>query len=242
MGGYGKSGSGIEEALVPVEREALADQVASRLRDAIASGHMAPGDHVVESAIARDLGLSRAPVREAIRMLCQQGLMTQKPNRGFFVRQLNAREVEDLFGLMICLEIYALQTYFDKPNGFALNELTAFLKALKKNGRPKNLDQTSRNELHIHRLICGLSQNAAVIETFAEKVGVLSVLSSQVPGAAPNSVELAIVFDPLIEHVLKMQKSEARRFLRTHLNKRCRECIQALEAGPEPFSASDTVA
>ncbi|MEM1139222.1 MAG: GntR family transcriptional regulator [Pseudomonadota bacterium] len=216
--------------------------MASRLRDAVANGHIAPGDHVVESAIARDLGLSRAPVREAIRMLCQQGLMTQKPNRGFFVRQLSAGEIEDIFGLMVCLEVYALQCYFDQPDGFALKELTTFLKTLKKNGRPKNLSQIARNELHIHRLICGLSQNQAVIETFAEKVSVLSVMSSIVPAAAPTSVQLAEVFDPLIDAIMKMEKSEARRFLRAHLAKRSKDFVSCADGVMDTYTASNTVA
>ena len=74
----------------PVGLPALAEtdlvgQVARRLTEAIVQGRLQPGSKVVEAGIARELGVSRAPVREAARLLEQQGLLVAHPRRGFFV-------------------------------------------------------------------------------------------------------------------------------------------------------------
>ena len=61
----------------------LVGQVARRLTEAIVQGRLPPGSKVVEAGIARELGVSRAPVREAARLLEQQGLLVANPRRGF---------------------------------------------------------------------------------------------------------------------------------------------------------------
>jgi len=96
----------------PVGLAALADtdlvgQVARILTKAIIEGQLSPGAKVVEAAVARELGISRAPVREAARLLEQQGLLIQHPRRGFFVRRLEARDIDEIYDLRVCVECHA---------------------------------------------------------------------------------------------------------------------------------------
>ena len=88
---------------LPVGLPALTDsdlvgQVARILTQAVVQGRLPPGSKVVEAGIARELGISRAPVREAARLLEKQGLLVAKP-RGLFVRKL---EIETSTRSMIC--------------------------------------------------------------------------------------------------------------------------------------------
>ena len=69
----------------------------------------APGQRLVEQRIAAELGLSRTPVREALRMLEAEGLVVSERNRGAIVRPLSPTEVVDLYGLRIRLESYAAE-------------------------------------------------------------------------------------------------------------------------------------
>jgi DNA-binding GntR family transcriptional regulator len=96
----------------PVGLIALADtdlvgQVARILTQAIISGQLLPGAKVVEAGVARELGISRAPVREAARLLERQGLLVANPRRGFFVRKLEAIDIDEIYDLRICVECHA---------------------------------------------------------------------------------------------------------------------------------------
>ena len=70
-------------------------------------GRLPPGSKVVEAGIARELGVSRAPVREAARLLEQQGLLVASPRRGFFVRKFAADDIDDIYDLRLCVERHA---------------------------------------------------------------------------------------------------------------------------------------
>src|SRR6266404_7808108 len=94
---------------LPVGLPALADsdlvgQVARILTQAILEGRLPPGAKVVEAGIARELGISRAPVREAARLLESQGLLVASPRRGFFVRKFAADDIDDIYDLRLCVE------------------------------------------------------------------------------------------------------------------------------------------
>ncbi len=88
----------------PLARDALSQRVAQMLTDAIVSGRLKPGDRVAESVIARELGVSRAPVREAGRLLESAGLLVSKANRGFFVRTIDSEDLDSLYELRLCIE------------------------------------------------------------------------------------------------------------------------------------------
>jgi len=78
-----------------------------RVRAAIVENRYPPGQRLVEQRLAEELGLSRTPIREALRMLEAEGLVVSERNRGAMVRPLSTTEVVDLYGLRIRLESYA---------------------------------------------------------------------------------------------------------------------------------------
>jgi DNA-binding GntR family transcriptional regulator len=81
----------------------------AQVRAAIVENRYPPGQRLVEQRIAEELGLSRTPVREALRMLQAEGLVVSERNRGAMVRPLSETEVVDLYGLRIRLESYAVE-------------------------------------------------------------------------------------------------------------------------------------
>ncbi|MBB3665025.1 MULTISPECIES: GntR family transcriptional regulator [Prauserella salsuginis group] len=89
-------------------RAPLREQVRDILHARIAEGELRPGDRLLEHDLAAELGISRVPVREAIRMLQSEGLLEVLPRRGgVFVRSLNRRELEELFDVREALEVLA---------------------------------------------------------------------------------------------------------------------------------------
>ncbi|MGY6496702.1 MAG: GntR family transcriptional regulator [Microcella sp.] len=76
----------------PISRVLLSDQVYDRIRSLILDGSVAPGERLVESEIARSLSVSQAPVREAIKKLVHEGLVTSVPRKGSYVTEISTDE------------------------------------------------------------------------------------------------------------------------------------------------------
>ncbi|EHQ89446.1 GntR family transcriptional regulator [Desulfosporosinus youngiae] len=95
-----------EKRLVPGNLSSL---VVDYLKNKILSGHFKEGDHVTEVNIAAELGISRAPVREGIRELQNQGLMKSVPRKGNFVVRMGLEDVREIFDIRILLENSVLE-------------------------------------------------------------------------------------------------------------------------------------
>jgi len=93
----------------PLHAASLVDLAARRLRAEILSGELAPGERIVEEQLTRRFGTSRAPLREALRLLGQQGLVEHLPRRGVRVTRLSARDIDELFTLRDALEQFAVR-------------------------------------------------------------------------------------------------------------------------------------
>jgi DNA-binding GntR family transcriptional regulator len=91
----------------PDRRGAKGQGVADRLSDAILDGRLAPGQRLVEVDLTRALGVSRGPIREALRRLAAEGLVELVPNRGALVRRLAMTEALELFEIRTELEAFA---------------------------------------------------------------------------------------------------------------------------------------
>jgi len=96
-----------------------------QLRAAIVENRYGPGQRLIEQRIAEELGLSRTPVREALRRLEAEGLVVSERNRGAMVRPLSSTEVTDLYGLRIRLESYAAEVGTERATEEELGELVA---------------------------------------------------------------------------------------------------------------------
>ena len=83
---------------------ALYQEVAERLRQRIFSHELAPGDWIDEQRLAEQYGISRTPLREALKVLASEGLVELKPRRGCYVTEISRQDLDDIFPLMALLE------------------------------------------------------------------------------------------------------------------------------------------
>jgi DNA-binding GntR family transcriptional regulator len=83
---------------------ALYEQVAERLRARIFAHELAPGGWIDEQALASEYGISRTPLREALKVLAAEGLVMLKPRRGCYVTQLSEQDIDEVFPVMALLE------------------------------------------------------------------------------------------------------------------------------------------
>ncbi|KNX39414.1 GntR family transcriptional regulator [Luteipulveratus halotolerans] len=87
----------MRSTLEPVLQESTASMVADRVREAIATGDIPPGAQLGEADLARQLGVSRGPLREGLQRLTQEGLLLSYRNRGLFVIEMTAERVRDMY-------------------------------------------------------------------------------------------------------------------------------------------------
>jgi DNA-binding GntR family transcriptional regulator len=90
-----------------IVRPSLHNELVQRVRDLVIEGHLKPGQKVPEAELCRTLGVSRTPMREALKVLAAEGLLTLLPNRGAIVAKITAEEIDELFPIMGALEALA---------------------------------------------------------------------------------------------------------------------------------------
>jgi DNA-binding GntR family transcriptional regulator len=113
----------------------LYEEVAELLRQRIFAakpGDMEPGAWIDELRLAEEYGISRTPLREAIKVLAAEGLVTMKMRRGAYVTEVNAKDLRDVFHLMAVLEADAAATVADKATAAQIQALEALHQQLEK--------------------------------------------------------------------------------------------------------------
>ena len=104
---------------------ALYQEVAERLRQRIFSHELPPGTWVDEQALAEHYGISRTPLREALKVLASEGLVTLKPRRGCYVTEISERDLDEVFAVMSMLEGECARSSATKASAADLERLRA---------------------------------------------------------------------------------------------------------------------
>lgn len=89
---------------IRIAQPALYEEVAERLRQRIFAHELPPGTWIDEQALAEDYGISRTPLREALKVLASEGLVTLKPRRGCYVTELSGSDIQEIFPIIAMLE------------------------------------------------------------------------------------------------------------------------------------------
>jgi len=96
-----------EHAILPVVRHSLHDELVERIRDMIIEGQLEPGSRIHEGQLGLALGVSRTPLREALKFVASEGLIDLVPGRGGVVRRLTPQDVRHMLDVLIALETLA---------------------------------------------------------------------------------------------------------------------------------------
>jgi DNA-binding GntR family transcriptional regulator len=141
-------------ALIEVSEFASVNQaVYSALRKAIFDSTLRAGDRIVEVEVARELGISRAPVREALHRLRQAGLVEHKPRRGWFVARLSPEDMWDIYNVRAFVEGLAARRVARDGSPEVLTELESLLEKMMLSAQDGDLDELATNDVQFHELI-----------------------------------------------------------------------------------------
>ncbi len=155
------------ERFQPLNRDGLVDRVANLLAEAIMAGRIRPGARLSESTIARDMGVSRAPVREAARLLESSGLVEYHTNRGFFVQTVSSAALDNLYEFRIVIERAAIARLVAEGADDTLPRLHAQLRELYRVAEAgEDMVRQVEADMQFHRLICQGSGNPRFLTVF----------------------------------------------------------------------------
>jgi len=128
-------------AVVTLTPRALYEEVAEQLRQRIFRRELEPGSWIDELKIAEEFGISRTPLREALKVLAAEGLVTMKVRRGAYVTEVSERDLADVYHLLALLESDAVAVVAERASEAQVAELKALHAELEAAARPGKVDR-----------------------------------------------------------------------------------------------------
>ena len=98
----------------PPTTSSLGASIVTTLKERIIAWQYPPEHRLTEEGLCREFCVSRSPVREALRVLATNGFVRRLPNRGYAVRQVNLNEIEELYGVRLALELFAIEALAER--------------------------------------------------------------------------------------------------------------------------------
>ena len=157
--------------LPQLKNTSIREQTLDALREAILNGELKPGQTLIEMDLARQLGVSRAPIREALRILNSEALVETVPYHGTTVRRLSRADIEEIYSMRVLLETFAIERIVQAGKTDELGGLREIVAQMVIGGRDKDirrlnwLDRDFHDALIAmsgHRLLAAMWQNVSM--------------------------------------------------------------------------------
>jgi Transcriptional regulators len=151
----------------PIEKRPLyRDEIRNAIKKAIMTGELKPGDRIIETRWARELGVSQSPVREAIRELEMIGLVENIPYQGCFVRKVTKKDMRDSYKVRLYLEKLGIQGAVKNVNEKQIEEIRSILKDMETAAEENNFDLYIKKDVLFHKKIVAISQNEILLRSW----------------------------------------------------------------------------
>lgn len=142
----------------------IRERVVDALRDAIIAGRLKPGERIRERELVALLGVSRSPLREAIRILETEGLISTLAHRGARVSELSAADLRDMLDVRIMLETFAARLAIERLDDAALQAMEAQVNRARAAGARVDLEANFELGLGFHDMLVAASGNRKVAQ------------------------------------------------------------------------------
>lgn len=196
----------------------LREVVFENIRTAIQSGELRPGERLMEVQLAESLGVSRTPVREAIRKLEKAGLVTITPRRGVYVAEISLEDTENILEIRGCLEGKAAELAAERISKEQVDALRACLTSFIEHMEKNQMKEALKEDVQFHRIIRQASKNQQLIqilEDLSEQVNRFRMVYLKDAAEAPSlPEEHTKIYHALTER----SPMETRRAMEAHMD------------------------
>lgn len=196
---------------------ALRHEVRKHLRNQIFEGTLQPGVRIVESRLARELGISQTPVREALRELEQMGLVVSYPNRGSSVRRIEPQDAEEMYTLRAHLEAMAINLALPKISNDDLATLDSLIDGMIEAGENQDPELLTELDTRFHEFILERSEHQLLLRTWQGISPLNWTMMTVIRLKDRNLRELAERHRPIVEALRARDGEEAVRAIREHV-------------------------
>ena len=197
----------------------LHNEVAAQLRERIFAGSLAPGSFVDELALCNELAISRTPLREALKVLTAEGLLTHQPRRGCFVSEITERDLDQIFPVIALLEGRCAYEAANNATDADLDALQQLHERLSRHAQARRINDYYDVNFAIHEAIITLANNRWLGQVIGDLRKLVKLARLQ-QLHAPGRLEQSLSEHMAVFAALKARDAEgAEAAMRTHLTR-----------------------
>ena len=213
-------------SLGSIERVTRRELILDRLRSAVSTGELAPGTHLAETELSASLGVSRGTLREALRHLEEEGLLSKDARGRLSVRVVTPEEVREIFDVRFALESAAAEVVCQRDDLDAVvPQLREALARMEESEQASIADQVAA-DLAFHEAICIASGNRTLVESWRRVSGLARAVITAAGQETAIANMSAARHAPIVEAIASGDADLARGVLRAH-NTSARDVIAA---------------
>ena len=205
--------------LEPASKGSLADEVVDTLREAIWSNHLEAGGQLLEGELAAQLGVSRGPIREALKQLEREGLVLKEANKSAVVARLSRKDLEEVYSLRRALEKLAVVQAIDKVSEKPLDQMQSVIAetaALVERGI--DVQTGAKLDLQFHEILIKASETRRLYNAWTTLRSQIHIILLSRNVANADFREQAVISHQLIlDTVRDRDKTRAQAVIEAHL-------------------------
>ncbi len=178
--------------IASIHRPSLHEELTDRLRAMIVEGVLEDGEKVPEKALCEKLGVSRTPMREALKVLAADGLLSLEPNKGARVRAITLEDLQEVFPVMASLEALAGELACQSISPASLDELKVEHLSMLQRYKEADMPAYFKHNERIHEIILEAAQNrtlTSMYKTLAARIRSARYLANMTPERWQQAVE-----------------------------------------------------
>ena len=203
--------------LPQIKNMSIREQTLDTLRDAILSGELKPGQALTEMDLSRQLGVSRAPIREALRILNSEGLVETIPYHGTTVSRLTKEDIEEIYGMRILLESYAMERVIAVGDAEALGRLRAMVAGMVHSGDSGDLKTVNELDRDFHDALIEMSEHTLLLSMWQMVAMKVRQVMALVNRRNTDLTQIARNHLPLLDAMEAGDVARAQAILRGHI-------------------------
>lgn len=211
-----------------MEKPTLRLGVSQRIRESIFSNELKPGDRIVETKIAKQLGVSQSPVREAIRELELMGLIENKPFQGCFVKKLSKKDIKDAYKLRAYLEMLAAFEAAENITDEQLKEMESLIKKMKTTAQTGKVKEFVELDISFHRMIINIADNS-LLEKMWDMVNLAQWTFITAKISKRSLPDLADRHEEIYKSLKKRDSEEASKCIKAHIEELEEEVLSKID-------------
>jgi DNA-binding GntR family transcriptional regulator len=204
-----------------IRKKTLHEEIADRLREMIMTGELKEGDKIRENELCSSMGISKTPLREALRVLSAEGLIKLVPNRGSYVSKPTFESIKEMFDVMSVLEGVCARTAAEKMSDKQFEFLVKLHRKLEEKFEQRNQEAYIRYNNRYHSFVQELAGNRAlnqIVNGLRQRILLYRFQSLNLEGRFEDSIR---EHRELLEAFRERDTEKAETLMKNHLKNQC---------------------